>query len=143
MQADEARAAIEGIFNEIINERNSDAIQKYVSEDFIEHTPMGDIHGHEGFHQFLQAWTAGFPDMRNEVSDIVVDGDLAYWTVRFTGTQEGPFNGMPATGKHVDMMVLNKGRLENGKAAEHWAAMDTMQMLMQLGLVPQPEGAAS
>jgi predicted ester cyclase len=135
------RALISEIFEEVFNKQQLDKIDRYFAEEFVEHAAIGDLQGREAFRQYAGAWLAGFPDGHTEVSDIVIDGDLGYWTVRFTGTNTGEFNGIPATGRKVDVIVINKGRVRDGLAVEHWTGNDALQMMQQLGLMPEQAGA--
>jgi predicted ester cyclase len=43
--------------------------------------------------------TAGFPDNRHEVEEVVAEGDTVVLRCTLTGTNEGEFMGMPPTGK--------------------------------------------
>jgi predicted ester cyclase len=46
--------------------------------------------------------------------------------------------GMPATGKSVNVQVIEIVRFgDDGLAHEHWGVMDIMSMMQQLGAVPQ------
>lgn len=96
----------------------------------------GDIHGREAFKQYVAGWRQGFPYLHSEVLDIITEGEVVYWTVRFTGTNAGAFNGTPATGKQVDVMALNKGIIRDGRGVEHWTGNDAFQLMQQLGLMP-------
>jgi len=45
---------------------------------------------------------------------------------------------MPATGKHVDINVIDIMRMGgDGLAHEHWGVMDGLAMMQQLGAVPE------
>lgn len=144
MAPDDTRTMIRRVFD-AIGKGDMDTIDELFAEDYVEHDPMqGDIHGREAFKQFLQGWRAAFPDTQFEVSNIISDGDLAAWMVRFTGTNSGSLMGMPPTGKKVDVTGLNMGRINaEGKAVEHWTGNDVVQLLQQLGLMPQQQGASA
>ena len=53
----------------------------------------------------------------------------------------GDFAGMPASGKYAAWNEVHIARVANGMLAEHWAVVDQLGMLQQLGFLPQP-GAA-
>jgi predicted ester cyclase len=54
-----------------------------------------------------------------------------------TGTHRGDFLGVPATGKPVDVQLVDIIRFgDDGLAHEHWGVFDTLTMLQQLGAVP-------
>ena len=46
--------------------------------------------------------------------------------------------GMPATGKAVKYYEMHLVRFSNGKVVEHWGVEDSMTMMQQLGVVPEP-----
>ena len=80
---------------------------------------------------------AAFPNMKWDPQDILVDGDKAVARVQFTGTNDGEFMGIPATGKRVSVQVIDIVRFgEDGLAREHWGVFDLMGMMTQLGAVP-------
>jgi predicted ester cyclase len=81
---------------------------------------------------------SAFPDVRMNVEDIIESGDATWARIRITGTNEGEFMGMPATGKSVDFQAVDIVRFnDDGTAAEHWGVTDTMTMMQQLGVVPE------
>jgi len=50
--------------------------------------------------------------------------------------------GMPATGKGVDVQLIDIMRFgDDGRVHEHWGVMDQMTLMQQLGLVPAPPSA--
>ncbi len=59
----------------------------------------------------------------------------------WTGTQTGPFGGLPPTGKKVKVSGIDIIRIENGKIVEHWEATDNLGLLEQLGVIPPMGGA--
>jgi predicted ester cyclase len=48
--------------------------------------------------------------------------------------------GAPPTGKHVKWSFIDINRIVDGQVVEHWAEVDTIGMMQQLGLVPPPAG---
>ena len=54
-----------------------------------------------------------------------------------TGTHRGPFMGMPATGKRVEVTLIDIIRFgDEGRAREHWGVVDQLAMMQQLGAIP-------
>jgi hypothetical protein len=46
--------------------------------------------------------------------------------------------GMPATGRAVDVQLIDIVRFgDDGLAHEHWGVVDALMMMQQLGVVPQ------
>ena len=77
---------------------------------------------------------AAFPDLAMTPEDVVDGGDKVVARVRFTGTHQGDFMGMPATGRAVDVQLIDIMRFaDDGLVHEHWGVFDAMAMMHQLG----------
>lgn len=122
-----------------INAHNVDAFDRYLTSDFVEHEEVPGVEGSgpEVPKQFFGMIFAAFPDVHMELLDMAVDGDRVWWRFRMTGTNDGEFMGMPATGKKIDIEGIDILRMEGDRAAEHWGVTDQMKMMQQLGLVPE------
>ncbi len=58
-----------------------------------------------------------------DVEDTALADDRIWTRVRITGTNDGEFMGMPATGKSVDFQGVDIVRINDaGKAVEHGAS---------------------
>lgn len=124
---------------EVFNEGNVDLLDELVAEDFVEHSaPPGFPEGRDGFKQFVGMLRSAFPDFRYEILQQYQDGDGHVGYVRASGTMKGDFMGMPASGKSATWDEVHIGRFAGGKLAEHWAVIDTLSMMTQLGFVPEP-----
>jgi predicted ester cyclase len=56
---------------------------------------------------------------------------------RATGTHQSEFMGIPATGKSIDVQLVDIIRFDaDGKAIEHWGVFDALKMMQQLGVIP-------
>lgn len=90
-----------------------------------------------GVLQCFQMLLAAFPDVRMVPQDVIASGDKAVARVRVTGTHRGPFMGMPATGKRVEVELIDIIRFgDDGRAREHWGVVDQLAMMQQLGAIP-------
>jgi predicted ester cyclase len=128
------------MFDEIINAGRLEVVDELFAEDYVDHGPTGDVTGRDGFREIVVRWRAAVPDVHCEIDHVVVDGDLAGWVVRTTGTHTGDGLGFPATGRSFSTVSANIGRFENGLAAEHWAEQGMFPLLVQLGVLPTPIG---
>jgi predicted ester cyclase len=88
---------------------------------------------------FFRMYIAAFPDLRMAPEDVIASGDKVVARIRATGTNSGDFMGMPATGKPIDVQMIDIIRFgDDGLAREHWGVFDAMGMMQQLGVVPGP-----
>ena len=124
---------------DLINAGDIDGFGELLAEDFIEHEETPGLEPtKEGVKQFFRMYKAAFPDLRMEAQDILVSGDKGVARARATGTHQGEFLGMPATGKSVDVQLIDIIRFgDDGLAREHWGVFDALAMLQQLGAIPE------
>ena len=123
---------------DLVSAGDIEGFARHLADDFVEHeqTP-GLTPTKEGVLAFFRMQRAAFPDMRMDVEDVFASGDKAVARVRYTGTHRGEFMGMPATGKSVDVQLIDMfGFGDDGLIREHWGVMDALTMMQQLGVVP-------
>lgn len=123
---------------DLINAGDIEGFARHLADDFIEQeeTP-GLAPTKDGVKAFFRMQLAAFPDLRMDVEDVVANGDKAVARARFTGTNRGEFMGMPATGKSVDVQLIDMFRFGgDGLVREHWGVLDALAMMQQLGVVP-------
>ena len=132
----DAKAILQRIFDEIINEGRLEATDELFTDDYVDHGPMGTMQGRDAFKAMVAQWRSAVPDVHCTIENVVSDGDLVGWLVRATGTHTGDGLGFPATGKPFETVSANLGRLRDGKAAEHWSEQGMLPMLVQLDLLP-------
>jgi predicted ester cyclase len=67
---------------------------------------------------------AAFPDLHMEPEDVLVSGDKAVARAKATGTHQGEFMGMPATGKSVEVELIDIMRFgDDNLVCEHWGRL--------------------
>jgi steroid delta-isomerase-like uncharacterized protein len=108
-----------------------------------------DFVGHGGRRTFTHAdgmaeakgWREAFPDLKITVDKQVAEGDLVAvrWTAR--GTNTGAGNGIPATGRAVQITGTTLFRMADERIAEEWTCADSLGMMKQLGLLATPAAA--
>jgi steroid delta-isomerase-like uncharacterized protein len=123
---------------DLISAGDIEAFGRHMADDFVDHEELpGLAPTKDGVLAFFRMQLAAFPDTRMEVQDIVASGDKVVARVRYLGTNRGEFLGAPATGRSVDVQLIDIFRFDDdGLAREHWGVMDQMTMMQQLGLAP-------
>jgi steroid delta-isomerase-like uncharacterized protein len=126
-------------FYDYVNAGDVDGFVAMLADDFVEHEEFeGFPPTKEGVRQFFEMLIGAFSDLRFQVEDVFAAGDKGVARNRFTGTHQGEFMGIPATGRKVDVPGIDIVRFgDDGKAVEHWGVTDTMTMMQQLGVVPE------
>ena len=121
-------------YDEVVNNHNLDVLGHYFASDYVSHKTPGGL---EGTKQLFLTLFEAFPDVRVSVDSIGGEGDRVWVRITMRGTQQGPFMGMPPSGKTFAATTVNEARLENGRIVEEWGVTDTLTMWQQLGLLPE------
>jgi steroid delta-isomerase-like uncharacterized protein len=124
---------------ELINAGDIGGFADHLSDDFVEHEQTPGLQPtKEGVKQFFRMQIAAFPDMHLAVEDVFESGPKVVARVRYRGTNTAEFMGTPATGKKVDVQLIDMFLFgADGRVHEHWGVIDALAMMQQLGLVPQ------
>jgi steroid delta-isomerase-like uncharacterized protein len=128
------------VYEEIFSQGDLDKIDELLADDFIEHEelPPGIPPGKGAPKALMSMMHGAFPDFHVTVEEMLEDGDKVITRARFSGTHEGEFMGMPATGKKFDIAVIDIVEIRDGKGVAHWGIMDMAAMMQQLGLGGPP-----
>ena len=121
-----------------MNAQDDSFVERFVAPNYVEHDPMpGQAPGAQGLQDMMQMFYAGFPDMKGTVNQIISEGDVVSVALTTTGTHNGDFMGIPATGKKISITEVHMVRIADGKMVEHWGLADGMTMMQQLGVMPE------
>lgn len=113
-----------------------DGFGDLLSDGFVEHEETPGLEPtKEGVKTFFRMYLVAFPDLRMDPLELLPSGDKVVARVKATGTNKGEFMGMPATGKSVDVQLIDIMRFgDDGLIHEHWGVFDAMTMMQQLGV---------
>ena len=102
----------------------------------VDHNPAPD---HEptlaGFKQKVADILAIFPDLREDLQDIIASGDTIATRWVLTGSQQQEFMGIPAFGQTIKVEGMNFYRLKDGRVTDIWTQFDGVAMMQQLGAI--------
>jgi steroid delta-isomerase-like uncharacterized protein len=125
--------------DEVLNQGNIDAAGQFFWEDMVEQVPLpGQGPGLEGLRNVLRGLRTAFPDMRWTVREQIAEGAKVLSRFEWTGTHRGAFLGVPATDRPVTVWGMVIDRFEAGKIKDTRIIMDTLGLMIQLGVVPAP-----
>jgi steroid delta-isomerase-like uncharacterized protein len=126
---------------DMLNSGKMDDMGKYCADNMVDHqTFPGQKPGLAGVKEAMTGFRAGFPDLKFTTNHITADSNMIWAQYTLTGTNSGPFMGMPPSGKSFKIEGMDLIRLENGKCVEHWGYDEHGKMMEQLGMMP-PMGA--
>jgi steroid delta-isomerase-like uncharacterized protein len=112
-------------------------IDELCALDLVDHNPAPD---HEptlaGFKEKVAGFAAIFPDIGEDLQDIVASGDTVATRWVVTGSQQQQFMGISANGQTVRVEGMNFYRLKDGRVTDIWTQFDAVGMMQQLGAIP-------
>jgi len=130
----EANAALVLESIDALNAGDTERLLAVVAPDIVIHyAEMPEpLHGRETWQQGFEVMRNAFPDLEAQVDDLVAAEDKVAIRVSFRGTQQGEFQGIPATGRTVHYISHEFYRVDNGLFAEEWICSDMASLFRQL-----------
>ncbi|TML64438.1 MAG: ester cyclase [Actinobacteria bacterium] len=128
------------------NDHDESRIRELNAENGVLEAP-GDVRveGGEAATQYAMAWLNAFPDARLTVKNELASGDWVAQEFTFEGTHEGTLSGpageIPATHRRLNGRGVQVFRVENDAVVDTRLYFDQVQIMTQLGLMPEPAPA--
>lgn len=124
--------------DEVINQRNPDALQDVLDPEVVHHAAGGypDIMTADEVGTMMGSFLDAFPDLTYEFDLWITQDDLVVERYTATGTQDGPLGNLPASGNTATWTGVNIFRIECGKIAEVWSEVDALSRNAQLTGTP-------
>ncbi len=130
---------VRNFFEEVLNQGHIEAAGRYFWDDMVEQVPLpGQGPGLEGLKDVLRGMKAAFSDIHWKIQEQIDEQDKVVTRFEWTGTHQGAFLGVPATGRPVKVWGVVIDRLEHGKIKDTRIIMDALGMMMQFGAFPPP-----
>ena len=102
MSTNENKQVMRDFLEEVINQGRLERADALVKNDFVELDPLpGQQPGREGLKEIIGLLLGAFPDMHWVIDEMVAEGEKVVTRFHWTGTHQGAFLGIPATGRHV------------------------------------------
>ena len=130
------KAVARRVFEEIYNQNKFEVANEIYSADFVNHGLQRSV-GLKEDQEAARGWKDAFPDGKMGIVLMVAEDDLVTVIWTGTGTNTGQGNGLPATGKKVELRGITVWRIVDVKIREEWCAFDKLRMMQQLGLIPE------
>ena len=124
------------------NDHDESRIRELNAENAVFEAP-GDVHveGREATTQYAMAWLNAFPDARLNVKNEFASGDWVVQEFTFEGTHEGTLSGpagdIPATHRRLNGRGVQIFRVEGDAVVDTRLYFDQVQIMTQLGLMPE------
>lgn len=132
----EANIATQKKMGEAINQGRLEELNQIFSPDVVDHDPAPDQgKGPEGFIKFFTQFRTAFPDLKIAVEHMVADEECVAIAYTVTGTQDGTFQGIPATGSKIKARGMQIAKFDsNARIVERWGSSDEAGIMQQIGV---------
>jgi steroid delta-isomerase-like uncharacterized protein len=138
MSADH-KALVRRLYDEAVTRQNVDLIDDLCAPEFVDHNPEPGSGGTlQEVKTMFRALLTAFPDFSLTVQDQIAEGDKVVCRLIARGTHKGPYMGIPATERKVEIGGIDIIRVAKGKAVERWGYFDDVKLLQQLGAMEGP-----
>ena len=130
-------------FVEAFNAHDESRIRELNAEN-AEFEAPGEVHieGREAATQYAMAWLRAFSDARMTVKNELVSGDWVTQEFTFVGTHDetlsSPTGEIPATHKRLTGRAVQLLHVEGDTITDTRLYFDQVQVMTQLGLMPEP-----
>jgi steroid delta-isomerase-like uncharacterized protein len=140
MTAEANRAIVRRLLEQYFNGREEAVWDELAHPDLVVHG-IFRLAGAAEAKAFYTRLHAAFPDWHATIEDIFGEDDRVAMRITESGTLQGSFLGLTATGKRFEISAIQIFRLQDGKVVEIWGARDSGAMLRQLNAAPAPAAA--
>ena len=134
-------------FVDAFNAHDEERIRRLSAEDEVFAGPGVQLEGRDATTAYAMSWLNAFEDGRLEVHNELVAGD---WVVQefvfagtHTGTLSGPAGDIPATNRQLRGRGTQILRVENGVVVDTRLYFDQVDVMTQLGLMPEAAPATA
>ena len=117
---------------------DSNMAEEIVAVDYYNHDAPDPNIGLDGVKAAVKAFKNAFPDAQVNIAYQVAEGDKVVNRYTWSGTHQGEFYGVPATGKQVSWSATATFRVADGRIREAWLNTDRWGVMEQLGAIPIP-----
>ncbi|MEX0850146.1 MAG: ester cyclase [Gaiellaceae bacterium] len=120
--SDDSKAVVERYYAEVLNGRNLDAVGSYFADERIV----------EGVRRGCFSYFTAFPDLHLSIDELIAEGDKVFCRSTMTGTHDGEYKGIPATGRQIASESAEVFRVADGKFVGYWCLSNVAGLMRQI-----------
>jgi steroid delta-isomerase-like uncharacterized protein len=132
------KAVVRRIYVEAFGEGRMEALDEVIAADAVDHSPPPDATGdtRADLKDFATAMRQAIPDVRFRIVQEVAEGDTVVVHYEMSGTLQGEWLGVPASGAPISFQGVDIIRVRDRVCTEHWGWNDSWQLLLAAGGPP-------
>ena len=127
--------------DEVFVKGDVEAVDELATEDFTPHSWASVEPGIENLRHAVKRVSAGLSDVSMTIEDVIAEDDRVAVRLAAHAVHDGDFMGLPASGRDYTISETHIFRIRDGKVSEHWRDADMLDLMRQLGAMPEMSGA--
>jgi steroid delta-isomerase-like uncharacterized protein len=131
--SDQNKEVVRKYYEVVLNGRDLDAVGDFFADDRLV----------EGVRRGCFAYFTAFPDLHISLDELIAEDDSVFLRSTMTGTHDGEYKGIPATGRHVATEAAEVFRIADGKFVGYWCLTNVAGLMRQITEDQVVVGAAS
>jgi predicted ester cyclase len=116
------KALLRRYVDDVLNGQNLEAVGDYFADERVV----------EGIRRGCFSYFKAFPDLHISIDELIAEGDKVFCRSTMTGTHDGEYKGIPATGRHVATDCAEVYRIADGKFVGYWCLTNVAGLMRQL-----------
>ena len=125
------------VFENVINQRDAEALRPYWSDDLVEEFPTQTYHGPDEMVRYFAETFSALPDFHIEPERIAGHDETVFVKWRLTGTFTGaPWQGIQPTGDRIELNGVDCVTVRDGKVVHNAVIFDQLSFAQQIGMLP-------
>jgi predicted ester cyclase len=121
------------LLEEVINGRSVEQLAELAAPDVS--AEYGALRGLEAYRRHLETFLHVYPDLHATVDGQVAEGEIVVTWFTATGRHEGEWQGIKPTHGRLTLKGVNIQRIRDGRIVEHWGGSNSLEALLELGVV--------
>lgn len=124
-------------FYQAVDQGDTNVVEELFSPEWENIDPaLPPLHGLDGARTLIRMLSTSFPNFTSKIDLIAAEDDRVAVRASHTGTHQGEFLGIPATGKSVHISATGIFTIKAGKLVQNRVVFDAFGLLQQLGVIP-------
>lgn len=109
-------------YERVLNGRDLEAVDEFFADERLV----------EGIRRGCFSYFQAFPDLHVSVDDLIAEGDRVFCRSTMTGTHDGEYKGIPATGRNVAAESAEVFRVADGRFVGYWCLANVAGLMRQI-----------
>ena len=131
--SEQGKQVVRDYYERVINGRDLDAVADFFADERMV----------EGVRKGCFSYFEAFPDMHVSLDELIAEGESVFLRSTLTGTHDGEYKGIPATGRHVATECAEVFRIRDGRFAGYWCLTNVAGLMRQLTEEPAAVSATT